>query len=170
MLTLASKASQAADEFQLELGFSSFFNGKDLSGWTIRGGEPLEAKTEAPKKRFQVMDEAIVIDGKTKGNMVIDTVAKFTGDVQLKFQYLPSQGCNNDLYFRGVKFDLKEGNVKNIQLGEWNALEITVTGEEVIIKNNGEKQITTKAKSDSSPLGLRAEFGAIQFRQLRSKP
>ena len=111
-----------------------------------------------------------MIDGKTKGNMVIDTVTKFTGDVQLKFQYLPSQGCNNDLYFWGVKFDLKEGNVKNIKFDEWNDLEIIVAGAEVIIKNNGETQITTKAKSDSSPLGIRAEFGAIQFRRMRSKP
>lgn len=170
VLLLAQRAQGAeADDFQLESGFSLFFNGKDLTGFKLRGGESLDGKTEAPKKRFQVADGKIIIDGKVKGNMVIDTVEPFAGDVHIKFQYLPSEGCNNDLYLRGVKFDIKKGGVKNIQFGKWNELEIIVVGTDMEIKNNGQTQRTAKAKPEATPLGIRAEFGAIEFRNMRFK-
>ncbi len=169
LVLLLPTTGKAAD-FQIEPGFTAIFNGKDLTGWKVRGGDSLEGKAEAPKKRFQVTDGKIVIDGKTKGNMVIDTTKEFAGDVQLRFQYLPGPTCNNDLYFRGVKFDLKKGSVKNIKFGEWNDLEITVKGNEMEIKNDGQTQHTAKTKSNSSPLGLRAEFGSVEYRRLRSQP
>ena len=158
-----------ADEFQLEKGFTLFFNGKDLTGWKLRGGDSLDGKTEAPKKRFQVTDGKLIIDGKVKGNMVIDTTREFKGDVHIKFQYLPDAKCNNDLYFRGLKFDIKKAGIKNIQEGKWNDFEIVVTGSQVEFKNNGETQRTQNAKSESSPLGVRAEFGAIEIRRMRFK-
>ena len=162
-------AHSAEAEFKLEPGFTLFFNGKDLTGWTLRGGESLDKMTAAPKKRFQVKEHKLIIDGKVRGNMVIDTARKFKGDVHIKFQYLPDAKCNNDLYFRGLKFDIKKGSVKNIQTGKWNDFEIIVRGNQVDFKNNGSTQRSQKAKSDSSPLGIRAEFGAIEFRRMRFK-
>lgn len=170
-LAIAVPAVQGAEpeEFELEPGFTLFFNGQDLTGWQIRGGESLAGKTEAPKKRIQVVDHKIVIDGKVKGNMVIDTIEPFKGDVHIKFQYLAKEGCNNDLYLRGVKFDIKQGGVKNLEFGKWNELEIIIQGDNLEIKNNGQSQRTASTKSDSSPLGLRAEFGDIEYRHLRYK-
>ena len=159
----------AADDFKLEDGFVSFFNGEDLTGWKLRGGDSLDGKSEAPKKRFQVSDSKLIIDGKVKGNMVIDTVKEFSGDVHIKFQYRPDSACNNDLYFRGTKFDIKKGSIKNIKVDEWNNFEIIVHGTDVEFKNNGETQRTEKVKSESSPLGIRAEFGAITFQRMRYK-
>lgn len=160
---------RAADEFRLEQGFTLFFNGKDLTGWKLRGGDSLDGKTEAPNNRIQAKEGKLIIDGKVKGNMVIDTAREFKGDVQIKFQYLPDAKCNNDLYFRGLKFDIKAGGVKNIKYDEWNDFEIVVQGDSVQFSNNGETQRTQKAKSESSPLGVRAEFGAIEIRQMRFK-
>src|SRR5262245_13554611 len=124
--------SVAADEFKLEEGFTLLFNGKDLSGWKLRkGGESLDGKAETADKRFVVADGIIVVDGKVKGDVVIDTAREFGKDVQIKFEYLPGPGCNNDLYFRGLKFDLKKDDVKNLKEGEWNTFEIIVTGDQV---------------------------------------
>ncbi len=157
------------DDFKLEDGFKSFFNGKDLTDWKLRGGDSLDGKTAAPKNRIQVLDGKLVIDGKTKGNMVIDSAVEFAGDVHIKFEYLPDEKCNNDLYFRGLKFDIKKQGVKNIKFGEWNRFEIVVTGDQVEFKNDGEVQRTQKAKNNKSPLGVRAEFGAIEIRHMRYK-
>lgn len=159
-----------ADDFRLEEGYTAFFNGKDLTGWKLRkGGASLDGKTETDRKRFQVLDEAIVIDGESRGNMVIDTAKEFNGDVHIKFEFLPDEKCNNDLYFRGSKFDLVKRNVKNLEPGEWNEFEIVVTGDEIEFKNDGEVQRTDKAKTDSSSLGIRAEFGAVKIRRMRFK-
>src|SRR5262249_40492663 len=105
--------SAEADEFKLEPGFTLLFNGKDLSGWKTKKGDSLEGKTEAWNKRFTVSDGKIVIDPAVKGDVIITTAQELAGDVHIKFDFLPGKGCNNDLFFRGLKFDLKTGDVKN---------------------------------------------------------
>lgn len=149
-------------------GFTALFNGKDLTGWKVAKGESLEGKTEVKNNRFQVADGTLVIDGKTKGNLVIESVKEFDRDVQIRFEFLPDEKCNNDLYFRGNKFDIKKGDVKNLKPGEWHLFEIVVKGDAVEFKCNGETQRTGKVKA-ASPLGIRAEFGAITFRKMGYK-
>ena len=50
----------------LEPGFKSLFNGKDLTGWRYPGktGMPMDGKTETPDSRVEVKDGAIVMKEK----------------------------------------------------------------------------------------------------------
>lgn len=160
----------AADDFQLEPGFKLLFNGQDLTGWKVRkSGVALEGKAETPDQRFKVAEGLLVVDAKAKGDVTIDSVQELAGDVHVKFDFLPGAGCNNDLYLRGLKFDLKQADVKNMKQGEWNSFEIVIAGEKVEFKCNGELLKTEKPKNASSPLGIRAELGPIQIRRLRYK-
>ena len=170
LLTLFFPSPARADEFKIEPGFTSFFNGKDLFGWKLRkGGASLDGKSETAKKRFQVSGGKLIIDGKSRGNMVIDTAKQFGKDVHIKFEFLAGKGCNNDLSFRGLKFDIKKGGVKNLKVGEWQTFEIIVKGKQAEFKCDGELQRAQKTKSAKSSLGIRAEFGAIQYRRMRYK-
>lgn len=162
-------ATAASEKFELEQGFSLFFNGRDLTGWETKQGQSLESKAEAFNQRFRVSEEKLVIDPKVKGDVIIQTTKKFAKDVHLKFEFLPGAVCNNDLFFRGIKFDIVKSNVKNLKEGEWNELEIIVTGDKAEFKCNGQTQRTAPAKSDATPLGIRAEFGNIEFRRMRVK-
>ena len=47
--------------------------------------------------------------------------------------------------------------------------EIIVVGKKIEFRNNGQVQRKGTVKSDSGPLGIRAEFGPIQYRRLRVK-
>jgi hypothetical protein len=153
-----------------EPGFTPLFNGKDLTGWkTKKGNESLDGQKEAYKGRFKVAEGKLVIDPKVKGDVVIQTAKTLGPDAHIKFEFLPGPGCNNDLFFRGHKFDLVKGNVKNLKEGEWNQFEIISRGGEVEFRNNGQTQRKAKVKVASSPLGIRAEYGPIQFRRLRVK-
>jgi hypothetical protein len=158
-----------AEDFKLEEGYSLLFNGKTLDGWKVRGGESLDGKTESPKGRFVVKDGSLVIDANVKGGQVLDTAVEFGPKSHIKFQYKAGPGCNNDLYYLGLKFDIKPGGVKNLKEGEWNDFEIVGDGMTIEFRNNGELQYSGKAKVDASPLGVRAEFGGIEYRQLRYK-
>ena len=100
--------------------------------------------------------------------MVIETSKTFDKDVTIQFEVLPDEKCNNDLYIRGNKFDIKKGGVKNLEPGKWHKFEIVVKGKKIEFKCNGQTQRTGKVKK-ASPLGIRAEFGAISFRNLRFK-
>src|SRR5207302_1201024 len=107
------------------------FKGKDLTGWKTLGtkdkpGDSLEGKTEAFNGRFKVKNGELVIDPSVKGDVRIETVKEYVKDVTIKFEFFPDAKCNNDLFFRGEKFDLSKDNVKNIKTGEWNPIEITV--------------------------------------------
>lgn len=169
-LLVANSPGAGADDFKLEPGFNLLFNGKDLSGWkTKKGGESLDGKTESADKRFKAADGKLVIDEKVKGDVVIDTAKEFAKDVHIKFDFLPGPGCNNDLFIRGLKFDLKKPDVKNLKEGDWNEFEIIIKGDKAEFKNNGETQRSDTTKNASSPLGVRAERGPMQIRRLRVK-
>jgi len=166
----------AADEFKLEPGYKLIFNGKNLDGWQTKAAgkdgkpEALEGKTEAFAGRFKVADGELVIDAKVKGDRYIETTTPVSGDFTIRFDFKPAEGCNNDLLFLGTKFDIKAGgkeNVKGVKVGEWNKLEIVVKGGSADFLVNGEKSATQKTKGDKGPFILRAEGGAISYKNIR---
>lgn len=172
MLSLASLATSFAvdDDFKLEPGFTPLFNGKNLDGWKTRsGGEALDGKTVAYKGRFRVKAGKLIIDPKVRGDVTIDTVKPLAGDVHIKFEFLPGKGCNNDLFIRGLKFDLVKEQVKGMKEGEWNQLEIVIKGKKAEFICNGQVARTQTVKNDSSVLGVRAELGPVEIRRMRVK-
>ena len=148
-------------------GETPLLNGKNLDGWKTKSGESLDGKTEAYGNRFKVVEGRLVIDPKVKGDVIITSAKTFAGDVRLQFEFLPGAGCNNDLFLRGMKFDLKKPDVKNLHEGEWNRFEIVVKGEQAEFRNNGELLKTLKPKPGATGLGIRAEFGPVEIRELR---
>ena len=164
LVFIAPAVPGLGEEFKPESGFTPLFNGKDLTGWKEKkGGASLDGKTEAYKGRFTVHDGVLVIDPKVPGDVRIMTARSFAGDVHIKFEYKPGKGCNNDLFLRGKKFDLKKPDVKNLKEGEWNEFEIIVKGDKIEFKNNGQVQRMDKIKSDSTVFEVRAEFGPSSF-------
>jgi hypothetical protein len=163
----------AADEFQLEPGFTLLFNGKNLDGWKEASGkkEALDGKTEAYKGRFKVVEGKLVYDPAVKGDLYIETAREFGKDVHIKFDFKPGPKCNNDLFLRGTKFDIIPGNKenKNVKEGEWYTFEIVITGDKIEHKINGETARTSKAKDQPTPFKLRAEIGALEIKNIRVK-
>ena len=172
-LMLLPTPRAAAEDFKLEPGFTLLFNGKNLDGWKEASGkkEALDGKTEAYKGRFKVTDGKLVYDPAVKGDLYIETAREFGKDVHIKFDFKPGPRCNNDLFLRGTKFDIVPGNKenKNVKEGEWHTLEIIVTGDKIEHKINGETARTSKAGVKASPFKLRAEFGAIEVKNIRVK-
>lgn len=163
-----------ADDFKVEPGFTPLFNGKDLTGWKTKGskdkpGDSLDGKTTAFDGRFVVKDGEIVIDPKVKGDRYIETAKEYAGDVTVKFQFKPGEGCNNDLLFRGAKFDIKTPDIKNLKFDNWNEMEVVLKGTKAEFMVNGEPVRTIDAKMDKGVFTIRAEFGPLVIRRLRIK-
>lgn len=179
---LAATFMVGAAEEKPDTGFTLLFNGKDLTGWKVdwtkqkkekKDNESLDGKTEAVGGRFKAADGVLTIDPKVKGDIYIESTKTFDKDVTIKFEYNPGQGCNNDMFIRGIKFDikadLKTTDIKNIKVGEWNQFEIVVKGGDVDFRNNGESMKTFKAKPGATPFTIRAEAGPCQYRKLQYK-
>ena len=163
--------TMSGGEFKLEQGFTLIFNGKNFDGWKeakSKAKEPLDGKTEAFKGRFKIEKGSIVIDYKIKGDSYIETAKEFGKDVTIRFDFKPGEGCNNDFFLRGSKFDITP-KVKGVKDGEWNTLEIIVTGDKIEHKINGESARKSDLKAKSSPFMIRAEFGVIEIKNIRVK-
>lgn len=173
-LLLAAPAVLAADDFTPEPGFALIFNGKDFTGWKTVGtkdkpGVPLDGQAEAFGGRFRATGGELVIDPKVKGDVRIETTKEFAGDVTVRFEFFPDEKCNNDLFFRGQKFDLSTANVKTMKVGQWNPIEIALKAGKIEFRVNGEVVRSAATKGDKSTFAVRAEFGAIRIRHLRVK-
>jgi hypothetical protein len=166
---LLAVATGRADDFKPEDGFALLFNGKDLSGWKTEKGESLDGKAEAFNGRFKVADGVLTIDPAVKGDVKVFTARELGKDVHIKFDFKPDGKCNNDLYLRGLKFDLKKPDVKNLKENEWNSFELIIAGDRAEFRNNGETLKTVPVKGKAGTFGLRAEFGSMQVRRLRVK-
>jgi hypothetical protein len=161
------------DDFKLEPGFMLLFNGKTLDGWRQKSDKaPLEGKTHAYDGRFKIEGGVLVYDPAVKGDRYIETTKEFAKDVTFKFDFKAGPKCNNDILFRGKKFDIIPGNNENktVKEGEWSTFELRATGETLQYKINNEVVRTTaNVKAKGTTLVLRAEFGAIQIKNIRVK-
>ena len=55
-------AGNAEDDFRVEPGFTSLFNGKDLTGWRL-GKVALDGKVASSDGRFVAKDGVLVVNG-----------------------------------------------------------------------------------------------------------
>ncbi|MGE3803898.1 MAG: DUF1080 domain-containing protein [Gemmataceae bacterium] len=166
-----------------EPGFTSLFNGKDLTGWHYPGqkGELLDGKAATPDGRIEVKDGAIVMnakDSKGKGGIKdLYTDKVFDKDFVLRVQFRAGEKADSGVYIRGPQLQIRDfmrrGEQKQLtkfKNDDWNDLEITVKGTEATFTLNGEALKPDKMKVPAKgPIGLQAETGKFEFRNVRIK-
>jgi hypothetical protein len=150
--------SSAGDNFKTEEGYTSLFNGNDLTGWryTAAPKANLEGKTETPDGRIKVENGVIVVmekDSKGKGGIKdLFTVKDFNKDFILKMEFRAAPRADSGVYLRssGAQLQVRDyptvgpyKKLKNFKDGGWNELEIAVKGGAVTTVVNG-KPVTSK--------------------------
>jgi hypothetical protein len=166
---------RAADDFKVEDGYTLLFNGKDLTGWRL-GKEVLDGKTETANKRFMVVDGVIVVDGKGGGDLF--TVKDYNKDFNIKLEFRAAPKADSGLYLRSVPAQLQVrdyptvGPYKKVKFntGDWNDLDVTVTGSKVAGKVNGstimDKDLLEVLVKDGKPMaklnGKEVDVGKIE--------
>jgi hypothetical protein len=167
-----------AADFQVEEGFTSLFNGRDLSGWRV-GKEGLDGKTENATRRFQVADEVIVANAKDangKGGILdLYSTQNFNKDFTLRLEFRAAPRADSGVYIRGKQLQVRDypavGPYKKVKFkdGDWNELEIIVKGESAECRCNGEVIEPAFKVPAKGAIGLQAESGKFEFRRIRVK-
>jgi hypothetical protein len=146
---------RADDDFKPEPGYTSLFNGKDLTGWRYAGSkEVLEGKTETGDKRFEVVNGVIVAnekDAKGKGGIRdLYTIRDFNKDFHLKMEFRASLKSDSGVYIRGPQLQVRDfirrneqKQLKKFKNDDWNELDITVKNGVITTNVNG-KALTDK--------------------------
>ena len=181
MLALLAESGWADEEFKIEDGYTSLFNGKDLSGWRYPGakGRDMDGQTETPDKRVAVENGVIVMnekDSKGKGGIRdLYTSKTFDKDFHLKLEFRAAAKADSGVYIRGPQLQVRDfirrgeqKHMKKFKNDDWNELDIAVTGTEAICRVNGERLATMKVPAKGG-IGLQAESGKFEFRRVRIK-
>ena len=165
-----------------EPGFQPIFNGKDLTGWRL-GKTDLAGKTASDDGRFAVKDGVLVITGSkdTPPKMTeIDTVESYDGDFTLRLEFRASRDANSGLHLRDKAFahqlQIRDyprvgpyKTLKDYKDGDWNAIEVVVTGTKARCTCNGELLEAALEIPADGPLALQSETNVVEYRNIRIK-
>jgi hypothetical protein len=166
-LTVAAAALPAADNFRPEAGYTSLFNGTDLTGWRY-GKTALDGRTETPDRRFQVKD-GVIVANEGRGIRDLYTLRDFPGDFHLKLEFRAAPRADSGVYIRGPQLQVRDyptvGPYKKVKFhpGDWNELDITVRAGVARTTVNG------KTLTPADVLALTVKDGKPQAR-LNGKP
>ncbi|MBI3410002.1 MAG: DUF1080 domain-containing protein [Planctomycetes bacterium] len=171
-----SRTSAAGDDFKLEEGFTSLFNGKNFTGWRYYK-ELLDTKTETADKRFTVESGVIVAHVGT-GIKDLFTVKDFPGNFHLKLEFRASLKSDSGVYVRSsghqlqVRDYIRRGErkqLKKFKNDDWNELDVILTMAVAKCYCNGEYLEDLPVATKSGGIGLQAEDGKFEFRRIRIK-
>jgi hypothetical protein len=173
-LTLGS-AAMAADEPKDEPGTVRLFNGKDLTGWGYKGGEKFDGKKEASDGRYTAKDGMIVVNP-GKGIKQLWTTAEFPKDFELRLEFRAAVNADSGLFIRGPQLQVRDYLVagpykvlKKYKPQDWNEIVVVVKGQTAHCTCNGEVLEAAFKVPATGPIGLEADRGQMEYRNLRLK-
>jgi len=151
------------------------FNGKDLTGWGYKGGEKLDGKTESEDKRYAVKDGILVVNP-GKGIRQLWTTRQCPKDFELRLEFRAEVNADSGLFLRGPQLQVRDykvaGPYKNLEKykpQDWNEIIVVVKDNVAHCTCNGEVLEATLKLPTTGPIGLEADRGQVEYRNIRIK-
>ncbi|MEW4456147.1 GDSL-type esterase/lipase family protein [Bremerella sp. JC817] len=182
------------DDFQVEPGFTSLFNGKDLTGWQFKANP--ERKGKKVGIAWPIIEEDIAFDGKTESNdgryvaindrLVVTTPAEgrriqqlwttqeFPGNFVLKLEFRATPNADSGVFIRAPQLQCRDyplagpyKELKNYKPQDWNELVVTVKDGVAYCTCNGEVLEEAFQVPETGPIGLEGDRGQMEYRRIR---
>jgi hypothetical protein len=152
------------------------FNGKDLTGWGYKNGEPFTGKTEATDKRYSAKEGTIVVNP-GKGLAQMWTTAEFPNDFELRLEFRAAVNADSGIFLRGPQLQCRDylvagpyKQLKQYKPQEWNEIVVVVKNNIAHCTCNGEVLEAALKLPATGPIGLEADRGQMEYRNLKLKP
>lgn len=173
------------DDFKPEEGFTSLFNGKDLTGWGFRNKKTLketanfDGKTASSDGRYVAKNGRLIVTTPPEGRRVqqIWTTAEFPTDFVLKLEFRATPNADSGVFIRKPQLQCRDyplaGPYKELtkyKPQDWNELVITVKGKSAHCTCNGEVLEAAYSLPETGPIGLEGDRGQMEYRRIRLKP
>jgi hypothetical protein len=188
LLALLVTATAAhADTWVIEPGFTSLFNGKDLTGWHYLDEPPIEGKTDATDGRYSAIpantpdgDPIFIVHphDPAKGPRLrqIWTVQEFPHDFILRLEFRAAVNADSGIFLRKPQLQCRDylvaGPYKTLtkyKAQDWNEIEVVVKGEVARCTCNGEVLEEAFKLPATGPIGLEGDRGQMEYRRIRIK-
>ncbi|WP_246120006.1 GDSL-type esterase/lipase family protein [Blastopirellula retiformator] len=184
------------DNFAVEPGFVSLFNGKDLTGWMFK--QTPEGKKFPKGLAWPTYAEDIVFDGKTASSdgrylaindrLAVTTPAEgrriqqlwttkeFPSDFILKLEFRATPNADSGVFLRVPQLQCRDyplagpyKELKNYKPQEWNEMVVTVKDNVAHCTCNGEVLEEALQLPETGPIGLEGDRGQMEYRRIRVK-
>lgn len=195
LLSLLAVTSLHAEDWTPEPGFTSLFNGKDLSGWCFRAKtekkdpqvgavvEKFDGKTESSDAgRYSAKDGILTVNfpkGQERLIAQLYTVQEFPKDFVLKLEFRASEGADSGVFVRKPQLQCRDylvagpyKDLKQYKAQDWNQIVVEVKDGVAHCACNGEVLEAALKLPETGPIGLEGDRGQMEYRriQLRELP
>lgn len=184
------------DHFELEPGFISLFNGKDLTGWGFRPTPPrkknskgparttvktpltFDGKTSSPEGRYVAVNGRLVVTTPAEGRRIqqLWTTKQFPNDFVLKLEFRATPYADSGVFIRSPQLQCRDyrlagpyTDLKKYVPQDWNELVITVKGTTAHCTCNGEILNAALPVPATGGIGLEGDRGQMEYRRIRIK-
>jgi len=177
LLAIASTCRVAgADNFKLEPGYISLFNGIDLTGWGYLTNN-FNGKTASDDGRYSAANGILTVHPRTP-RMVqkIWTTCEFSNDFNLRLEFRAATNADSGIFIRQPQLQCRDylvagpyKDLKKYKPQDWNQIEITVTNGIAYCTCNGEVLTNALPVPATGPIGLEGDRGQMEYRHIRLK-
>jgi len=172
------------DDFSMEPGFVSLFNGKDLTGWGFRAKKTLkplasfDGKTASDDGRYRAINGRLVVTTPPEGRRIqqLWTTKEFPKDFTLKLEFRATPNADSGVFIRKPQLQCRDyvlagpwKNLKSYKPQEWNEIVAVVKGGIAHCTCNGEVLNAEFKVPTTGPIGLEGDRGQMEYRRIRLK-
>ena len=176
LMAATAQTVVAADDFKLEDGYVSLFNGHDLTGWGYQTNN-FDGKTASDDGRFSAGDGILVVHPRQPRLVQkIWTSQSFSNDFNLRLEFRASTNADSGIYIRGPQLQCRDylvagpyKDLKQYKPQDWNEIEITVTNNIAFCTCNGEVLTNALNVPATGPIGFEGDRGQMEYRRVRLK-
>ena len=170
------------DDFKIEDGFTSLFNGHDLTGWGYadpKGNqvtESFDGKTTSSDGRYAAINGRMVVKTPSEGSKLSQlwTKQQFPNDFVLKLEFRATPNADSGVFLRKPQLQCRDyplagpyKDLKHYKPQDWNEMIVTVKSVVARCTCNGEVLEEAMKLPESGPIGLEGDRGQMEYRRIR---
>ena len=180
-----------AQDWTPEPGFTSLFNGKDLTGWGFREKtkkddpnpgkilETFDGKTTSSDGRYFAKDGILSVNFPTEMDKLtgqLYTTAEFPKNFILKIEFRAAVNADSGIFIRKPQLQCRDylvagpyKGLKAYKAQDWNQIEVTVKDGIAHCTSNGEVLDAALALPATGPIGMEGDRGLMEYRHIQLK-
>jgi hypothetical protein len=177
--------AQTTQEWKPDEGFTSLYNGKDLTGWSYKvdGKEEIfDGKTEASDGRYTAKGDSIVVNplDPAKGPRLrqLATVKSLPKNFTMKLEFRAAPNADSGIFMLGTQLQCRDylvagpdkyKTLKKYKPQDWNQIVVTVKDGVAHCECNGEVLEDALKLAGTGGIGLEADRGQMEYRRIQVK-
>ena len=173
-----------SEDFTMEPGFVSLFNGKDLTGWGFRAKKTFkqtaafDGKKASDDGRYRAINGRLVVTTPPEGRRIqqLWTTKEFPKDFTLKLEFRATPNADSGVFIRKPQLQCRDyvlagpwKDLKNYKPQEWNEIVAVVKGGVAHCTCNGDVLNAEFKVPATGPIGLEGDRGQMEYRRIRIK-